>query len=90
MKLDVPVSEKTAACPWESRLCCDVYLTTERLKDRVNYLSGKISAGFIDGAVHCIDTFMQQLPADEDRRDWDKRRELIQQTTLFDEDTRHS
>lgn len=83
MMLDIPISDKKTECPWETRLACDVYLTTERLKDRINYLKGKRSALFIDGIAGCIDTFMQQLPAKADNGDLKKRLEKMRQTGLF-------
>lgn len=83
MALDIPISEKKTECPWDTRLACDVYLTTERLKDRVNYLAGKQSALFISGAAGCIDTFMQQLPAAADNADLKKRLEKITQAGLY-------
>lgn len=83
MSLSVPLNEKKTFCPWDTRLACDVFLTSERLKDRINYLSGKRGALFIDGVDKCVDTFMQQMPASADSKDLKKRIELIRQTSLF-------
>lgn len=83
MNLNVPLPAKKTACPWDTRLICDVFLTSERLKDRINYLNGKRSALFIDGVDRCVDTFMQQPPVSADLKDIKKRLESIKQTSLF-------
>lgn len=83
--ISVPMDKKKAVCPWRKRLACDVYLSTERLKDRVKYLNGKCGPLFIDGEESTIDTFMQQLPADADANDIKRRAALINQLSFFDD-----
>lgn len=85
MSLDVPISRKKPLCGKSldgKCLECDVYLTTERLKDRINYLNGKTGPLFIDGLDRCMDTFMQQMPAKADQKDLKKRVEALTQTSF--------
>lgn len=88
LKIDLPIAHKKPKCGLSSSgrcMECDVYLTTERLKSRINYLNGKIGPLFACGTNGFIDTFMQQLPADESKKDIQRRKELMTQTTLLDD-----
>lgn len=88
LNLDKSLLEKTPKCGLSLDSCsrcmnCDVYLTTERLKSRIEYITGKIGPLFACGANGFVDTFMQQMPFDEDIKDRKRRYEKFVQTTLF-------